>query len=128
MGFRLLADAVVALHAAFVAFVALGGFLVLRWPRAAWLHLPAASWGALVELAGWVCPLTYLENWLRARGGEQGYTGGFVEHYLLPALYPSWLDRPSQLALGIAVIGLTAALYAISILRSFPAPSRRGTG
>ena len=91
----------------------LGGLLVLRWRRAAWVHLPAAVWGVVIEWAGWICPLTPLENQLRKLGGEAGYPGGFVEHYVLPALYPAGLTREVQLALGILVIVLNAVVYSL---------------
>ncbi len=112
-----LADFVVVVHVAFVVFVVLGGLLVLRRPVLAWLHLPAAVWGVLIEFRGWVCPLTPLENALRVRGGEAGYTGGFIEHYLLPALYPTGLTRNIQLVLGSLVLGINLALYAMVIAR-----------
>lgn len=111
MVFRLLADAVVLLHLGFVLFVVLGGLLVLRWPRLAWAHVPAALWGGAIELGGWICPLTPLENELRERAGAATYEGGFVEHYLLPLLYPAALDRDLQTALGIGVLVLNAAVY-----------------
>jgi hypothetical protein len=116
MAFRLLADATLVLHLAFVAFVMLGGLLVLRRPRVAWLHLPAAAWGAWVEFAGWLCPLTPLENWLRRQGGGAAYTSSFVEHYLLPLLYPASLSRELQWALGGLVLLATAAIY-LAVLR-----------
>jgi hypothetical protein len=112
----MLADLVVALHFAFVLFVVLGGLLVLRWPRLAYLHIPAAIWGVLIEFAGWICPLTPLENSLRVRAGEAGYQGSFVEHYILPLLYPSALTRTVQLLLGVFVLGLNLAIY-IYLLR-----------
>ena len=112
MTYRLLADGVVALHAAFVAFVVAGGLLGLRWPRVLWLHAPAAVWGALIEFAGWICPLTPLENELRRRGGEAGYSGGFIEYYLLPVLYPAELTRSTQLVLGALVIAINLGVYA----------------
>jgi hypothetical protein len=115
--FRVLADAVVVLHLGFVAFVVLGGLLVLRWPRLAWLHLPCAAWGALIEFADWVCPLTPLENRLRALGGEAGYSGGFVEEYLLGVLYPSGLTRGVQIALGVGVLAINLAVYGVLIRR-----------
>ncbi len=118
MIYRALADFVVIVHAAFVVFVVLGGFLVLRRPRLAWLHLPAAIWGVMIEFAGWICPLTPLENAFRARGGEAGYGGGFVEHYLLAALYPTGLTRGVQVVLGSIVLALNAAIYAVVISRS----------
>ncbi|CAN5143079.1 DUF2784 domain-containing protein [soil metagenome] len=111
MFYTLLADAVVLLHFVFVAFVVAGGFLVLRWPRVAWGHLPAAAWGALIEFGGWICPLTPLEVRLREAGGGEGYAGGFVEQYLLPVLYPGALTRSVQVALGIAVVVVNVAVY-----------------
>lgn len=113
-----LADAVVILHLGFVLFVVGGGFLVLRWPKAAWIHLPAAAWGAAIEFGGWVCPLTPLENWFRARAGEVGYEGSFVAEYLLPVLYPGGLTREIQIALGILVIVVNGAVYLRLWLRS----------
>jgi len=112
MTYRVLADAVALFHAAFVVFVIVGGLFVVRWPRVAVLHVPAAVWGALIEFGGWICPLTPLENYFRGRAGEAGYTGGFVEHYVLRALYPSGLTPPIQWALGFFVIAVNAAAYA----------------
>ena len=106
-----LADLVVVLHFCFVLFVLFGGVLALRWPRVAWAHLPAAAWGALIEFAGWICPLTPLENWLRRQGGIAGYEGGFVEHYVLPVLYPGALTRNIQLVLGVIVLLLNIVIY-----------------
>lgn len=113
MIFRLLADAVVLVHAAFILFVVLGGLLVLRWPRLLWVHLPAAVWGALIEFGGWICPLTPLENYLRGRAGEAGYSGGFIAHYVLPTIYPGELTPMIRSALGTIVIVLNAAIYAV---------------
>ena len=101
----------------FVLFVVLGGLVVLRWPRLAYLHLPAATWGVVIEFAGWVCPLTPLEQSLRLKAGEQGYSGSFIEHYVLPLLYPSALTRTIQVALGIIVIAVNLAIYGY-LLRS----------
>lgn len=109
--YRLLADLVLLLHAAFVAFVMLGGLLALCWPRAAWLHLPLVAWGVGIEFVGGICPLTPLENHWRHLAGEQGYTGGFVEHYLVAALYPDGLTRNVQVALGLLVLAVNAAIY-----------------
>jgi len=111
MGFRLLADATVVLHLAFVVFVLVGGLLVLRWRRVAWAHLPAAAWAAWIEFADWVCPLTPLENWLRGRGGQAAYTSDFIDYYVLPVLYPSALTRELQWPLGSVVLILNAAVY-----------------
>lgn len=127
MLYRVLADAVVVLHFAFVLFVVLGGLLALRWPRAAWIHLPTAIWGAGIELVGGICPLTPLENRLRRLGGEAGYTGGFVEHYVIPVLYPEALDRDVQYLLGGIVIVLNLAVYAL-VLRRAGAAGRRPAG
>lgn len=102
---------VVGLHAAFVLFVVFGGLLVWRWPRAAWVHLPAAAWGAIIEFAGWTCPLTPLENRLRALAYEPGYTGDFVARYVFPVLYPEGLTREVQVTLGLAVMALNALIY-----------------
>lgn len=115
MIFRVLADATVVVHLVFVAFVVFGGLVALRWPRVAWVHLPAAAWGAWVELAGWICPLTPLENWLRVQGGAATYTTGFVERYLLPVLYPASLSRDVQWMLGLLVILLNGIVYAVVV-------------
>ncbi len=112
------ADAVTLLHAVFIAFVVAGGLLVWRWPRVAWLHLPAAAWGALVELMAWSCPLTPLEDALRRAAGEAGYTDGFVERWIVPAIYPAGLAPPTQLELGVFVIGVNLLLYACVQARS----------
>lgn len=111
MGYRLAADLVALTHFGFVLFVVFGGLLALRWRRMIWLHLPAAVWGAWIEFAGWICPLTPLENRLRALAGDAGYRGGFVEHYLLPVLYPTGLTREVQIALGLAVVLVNLAVY-----------------
>ena len=107
----LFADVVVLIHLVFVCFVVLGGLLALKWPGIIWLHLPAAVWGALIEFANWPCPLTPLENWLRRRAGGAGYGTGFIEHYLVPLLYPPGLTRGLQIGLGIAVLVVNAAVY-----------------
>ena len=106
-----LAELVVVLHFCFVLFVLFGGVLALRWPKMVWIHLPAAAWGALISFAGWVCPLTPLEKWLRRQGGAAGYEGGFVEHYILPVLYPRGLTHEVQIALGLIVIFLNVLVY-----------------
>jgi hypothetical protein len=102
---------VVGVHFLFVLFVVLGGLLVLRWPRVAYLHIPAAVWGAAIEFAGWVCPLTPLENWLRRQTGDTDYSAGFIEHYILPILYPSALTQNIQLLLGLLVLAVNVAVY-----------------
>jgi hypothetical protein len=109
--YRLLADAVLVTHAAFVAFVMLGGLPVLRWPRVAWVHLPAVAWAAYIEITGGVCPLTPLENHWRSLAGEQGYTGGFVEHYIVALLYPDGLTTTIQDVLALLVVVVNVAVY-----------------
>jgi hypothetical protein len=116
MVYQILANVVACIHAAFVAFVVFGGVLAIRWRRLVWIHVPAAIWGALIEFADWVCPLTPLENALRGRAGEAGYSGGFIQHYLLRALYPAGLTRGAQLILGTLVILLNLSVY-IALLR-----------
>src|ERR687897_3391396 len=101
MAYRILADLVVGVHALFVVFVVFGGLLPLRWPWVAAVHLPAAVWGTLIEFRGWVCPLTPLEKSLRASAGQAGYEGEFVEHYILPLLYPGQMTRGIQVSLGV---------------------------
>jgi len=108
---RGLATAVVLVHMAFVAFVVVGGVLVLRWPRLAWVHVPAAAWGALIALGGWICPLTPLENRLRVLAGDTPYATGFLEHYLLPVLYPIAMTRNLQVATGVFVLALNGFVY-----------------
>jgi hypothetical protein len=110
--YGLLADAVLVAHLAFVLFVTLGGLLVLKWRRLAWLHGPAAAWGATIEFAGWICPLTPLENDFRARAGQSGYEGDFIARDLLPVLYPEGLTRQDQLLLGSAALAFNLAVYA----------------
>jgi hypothetical protein len=111
MAYGILADLVMVAHLGFVLFVVLGGVLVLYWRPALYVHLPAAVWGVLIEFAGWTCPLTPLENWLRQLGQEAGYTGGFVEHYLLAVLYPESLTRKVQITLGAVVLVVNLLLY-----------------
>jgi Protein of Unknown function (DUF2784) len=112
MPYRLLADLVLLLHAGFVAFVILGALLVLRWPRIAWVHVPVALWGAGIEFVGGICPLTPLENHWRRLAGELGYPGGFVEHYVVAALYPDGLTHRLQLLLGALVLSVNGSIYA----------------
>ncbi len=110
----ILADFLVLLHLLFVAFVVAGGFLLLRWPKIAWLQLPAAVWGAYIEFSSGICPLTPLENHLRALGGEAGYSVSFVERYLMPILYPANLTVPIQLVLGGLVVAVNLAAYTLA--------------
>ena len=111
MLYRLAADLVVLIHLSFVLFVLLGGLFVLRWPRLAWVHLPAVAWGAFIEFSGWICPLTPLENWLRTQSGEAGYEGDFIVRYVIPLLYPETLTHDIQLILGVIVVAVNLAIY-----------------
>lgn len=117
MLYRGLADITVVVHIAFVVFVMCGGWLVLRTPRLAWLHLPAVAWGAWIEFAGRICPLTPLENWLRHQAGQAAYETSFVEQYLLPVLYPESLTRDVQIALGTLVVLANAVPYTLLVRR-----------
>jgi hypothetical protein len=112
-----LATLIVCTHACFIVLVVAGGLVVLRRPWFAWVHVPAAVWGAWIELSGGICPLTPLENTLRARAGAEGYAGDFLDHYVVSLIYPAGLTREMQLALGAAVIILNIVVYAIALKR-----------
>ncbi|WP_454061852.1 DUF2784 domain-containing protein [Candidatus Nitrospira salsa] len=111
MLFRSLADLVLVFHLCFILFVLVGGLLILRWNWVLWVHLPAVLWVAALEFGGWICPLTPLENWLRHSGGEAGFSGGFIEHYLVPVIYPDGLTLSIQWYLGLSVVLLNLGLY-----------------
>ncbi len=113
MLFHYLADLVLVLHAVFILFVILGGFLALWSVKAVWFHVPAVLWAAVIEFLGLVCPLTPLENLLRQKAGMQGYDTGFVEYYLVPVLYPGSLTRQLQIVLGLLVLSLNVMIYLI---------------
>ena len=117
MIYRALAELTLATHAVFIAFVVIGGFLAIRVRRVAWFHIPCAIWGALIEFAGWTCPLTPLENVLRRAGGEAGYNEGFIERYLLPLIYPGDLTRELQFLLGALAVGLNLIAYWLVLRR-----------
>ena len=117
MLYSILADIVVAIHFLFILFVALGALFVLKWPWVMYLHLPAAAWGALIMFMGWICPLTPLENRLRISAGEAGYSGGFIDQYLMPVIYPAGLTREMQIWLGLAVILLNVLVYGLVFIR-----------
>lgn len=112
MFWRMAADALVVIHLGFILFVMLGGLLLLRWPRLIWLHVPAVAWGVIVECLHLGCPLTPWENQLRRMAGQAGYEGGFIEHYLIPLIYPAELTPAIQLWLGAIVVLVNAAVYA----------------
>lgn len=109
---RFLADAVLLVHLAFIVFVVFGALLVARWPRLLPLHLAAAAWGVGIEVLGAICPLTHVENRMRALAGESGYGGGFIDHYLLPLIYPGEMTRGLQYGLAAGVLIINALLYA----------------
>jgi hypothetical protein len=123
--YGLLAELVVVAHLTFILFVVAGGLLALRWKRAAWIHLPAAIWGVLIEVAGWICPLTPLENHLRRKAGEIGYEASFVEHHVLPLVYPEELTRNLQLVLGGLVFVVNLFIYAVVLKRRRRTSSRK---
>jgi len=116
--FALLAGLVVLIHLAFVVFAAAGALLALRWRRVPWVHLPAVAWAAFIEFSGGVCPLTPLENDLRAAAGLDYYSGDFVAAYLFPVLYPEGLTREAQFLAGGAVLTINAVAYGWLLWRS----------
>jgi hypothetical protein len=118
----ILVGAVIVAHFLFIAFVAAGGLLVWRWPRLACVHIPAAVWGVVVELTGWICPLTPLENYLRRLGGNGSYSVGFIEQYLIPVIYPANLTANTQYVLGGLVIAINLVIYTIIIIKQFVLP------
>ncbi len=132
MWFIVAADCVLLLHFAFVSFVIVGGMLALRWRRLARVHVPVAVYGAVIEFVGFICPLTPLENWLRMRGGEAGYSGGFIAHYITAVIYPEGLTRHVQYLLGAAVLVLNGVVYTVWVRRgrraTGPAPRSLGDG
>jgi len=117
MVYRIAADLVAVFHFTFILFVVGGGFLAIRWQKVSWFHIPMAVWGALIEFAGWICPLTPLENKLRLASGDSGFTGGFIEEYLLPVIYPAGMTRGVQIALGSAVIVINVSIYGYLLLQ-----------
>lgn len=118
MPYQILADVTVILHLFFILFVILGGLLLLRWPKLLWLHLPALCWGVAIEVFGWICPLTPLENWLRLKSYHSApYETDFVEHYLIPIIYPQSLSRQLQMGLSLGVIIINALVYGL-VLRN----------
>lgn len=128
MSYSVLADLVLIVHLAFVVFVVVGAFLVLRWPRLAWLHVPAAIWGVFIEFSGRICPLTPLENSLRTRGGEAGYSGGFIDHYLTSLIYPDGLTRTAQFIIGTVLLVLNLLVYGLLARRALTGGDRQERG
>lgn len=117
MFYRIAADLVLMTHFAFIVLVVGGGLIVYRYTWFVWIHVPAAVWGAVVELTGKLCPLTILENSLRVRAGQEGYSVSFVEQYILPVIYPTGLTREIQLILGGLVIAINLIIYAAIVWR-----------
>lgn len=114
MPYQTLADLVVVIHLLFILFVIFGGLLSLGWIKYAWLHLVALCWGIAIELSGWICPLTPLENWLREKSiDSEIYQTGFVEHYLIPVIYPQDLTRKTQWVLALTVIAINLLIYSL---------------
>jgi uncharacterized protein (DUF983 family) len=116
MIYRFLADFVLAFHFSFVLFIVLGGLLVLRWRSVMWVHIPALIWGFVVVVFSLTCPLTPLENWFRNLGGEAGYSGGFIEHYVSMVLYSN-LSYWFHLFLGLILIGINSLVYFYVFMR-----------
>jgi hypothetical protein len=116
MHYQAAAAAIAGLHLAFILFVFLGGLLVLRWPKLAWVHVPAATWGMLIEFFGWWCPLTKWENHFLRLAGQAGYDGGFVAHYIMPIIYPPGLTRGMEIAIGLLVLIINVSVY-VKVLR-----------
>jgi hypothetical protein len=118
MIYRIAADLVLVTHFAFIVLVVAGGIVVFRYAWFAWIHIPAASWGAFVELTGRICPLTIFENFLRVRAGQEGYVNSFIEHYILPVIYPAGLTRHVQLVLAGLVVAVNIIIYAKILMRN----------
>lgn len=114
---KISADLLVLLHFAFIVFVVLGGFLVLKWVKVAILHIPCALWGAFIEFSGWICPLTPLEHSLREAAGVTAYSGGFIDHYIMPIVYPTGLTREIQIVLGVIVLIINLCVYGLVIYK-----------
>ncbi len=117
MSYSFLADLVVISHFAFILFVVFGGLFVFKWPRVGYLHIPAVVWGGLIEIQGWLCPLTPIENRLRQAAGVTAYKDGFIEHYLIPVIYPTELTQEDQFFLGLSVFILNGIIYIWVLLR-----------
>jgi hypothetical protein len=123
----LIADLLVLIHLAFILFVLFGVIPVFRWRCLAFVHLPCVLWAGLIEFTGWLCPLTPLELYFRARAGEAGYAGGFVEHYLVPLIYPAGLTESLRIILGLVVLVLNLCLYGVVFFKlKFPAGKETG--
>lgn len=118
MIYRIVADFLVILHLVFICFVIAGGLMVIKWRWIIFLHIPAAIWGILIEFYGWICPLTPWEQQLRYAGGQAGYSGGFIDHYIIPVIYPTDFTSELQVTLGIFVFLVNIIIYGWIIYRS----------
>jgi hypothetical protein len=116
--FEILADLVLLLHLCFILFVIFGAFLVFKFPRLMWIHIPVAAYGMLISFFRWICPLTPLENYFRVLAGEQGYEGGFISHYIIPIIYPGDLTQGIAISMGLFVLACNAVLYGVFIYRN----------
>lgn len=125
MLYRVAADVVLVFHLVFVLYAIFGGLLVFRWSRSAYLHIPVVIWGSVIEVMGWVCPLTPIEIDLRHAAGTLGYSGSFIDHYVLPVLYPANLTRPAQWLLGLSLLLFNVVVYTL-IYRSRRRPPASG--
>lgn len=114
---KIAADFLVVMHLAFIVFVLFGGLLVLKWGKVSILHIPCVLWAVLIEFGGWVCPLTPLEHHFREVAGDAGYTGGFINHYLMPVIYPEGLTQEIQVALGIFVLAINLGVYGVVLVK-----------
>ncbi len=117
MAAAIIADLIMILHFGFIIFVVVGGLAVARWSWIAFLHLPAVVWGVLIELLNWTCPLTPLEASYRYAAGQAGFGDGFIEHYLMPLIYPSGLTRSVQFTIAAVVLGANVFVYTLVIRR-----------
>lgn len=117
MLFALGADLLVIIHLGFIVFVVLGGLMLIKWPWLIFIHFPAALWAVLLEFQGWICPLTPMEQTLRRMAGQQGYSGGFIQHYIVPVIYPASLEENIQFILGVLLIVINVIIY-LWVIRS----------
>lgn len=117
---KLIADILVIIHFTFIVFVVLGGFLVLKNSWVSILHIPSVLWAALLEIKGWLCPLTPLEHYFRQLSGSNDYTGGFIDHYLVALIYPDGLTREMQITLGFVVLGINLVIYSLVLVKRRP--------
>ena len=113
MLYKIAADLVILFHFAFIVFVLVGGLLVFKWRWIIWLHIPAAIWGSMIIIIGWICPLTPIENWLRQAGAQEQYSSSFLEQYLIPVIYPLGLNHERFIAMGLVVIVINVFVYTI---------------